>query len=278
MIRRLCHTFLAGAARRWPADLRAEMLAEWRAELHALPGMTRRLRYAASLAVSRPHREPAVVVRPGRNVVHAVLSLALLAIVPVLYPGLVVRLSNLYSEDTIAWQVWVGVGGLVAAVVLGIICAGVTTGVTQLVRPVLVPLWTIGAAYAVMLAVLLAQGWHDRARLIDMSCWAASAVVLGALAAMAARAGRAALSWGVVATGVAVSWWFWYMHSTMSHFDALGMETFFGGRFLPAYAFVVGTDAMLHVNIFLFVYAQVLVLRHRVAPAPVAEASSGVVA
>jgi hypothetical protein len=261
---------LTSAARRWPAELRGEMLAEWRAEMHAIPGTARRLRYAASLATSRPHRERAIMVRPGRNFAHAVLSLVLVAGLPVLYPRLAIGWSTNYNEGTIAWQAWVGAGGIVAAVVLGIVCAGVTTGVTQLIRPVLVPLWTIGIPYASMVAVLVVEGYPYRSTLIDLSCWTLSAVVLGTLATLVARAGRALLSWTIVVIAVAVSFWFANMHSALSHFNPMGMEGFFDGRFLPAYAFIVGINAMLHVTIFLLVYAHRLVRRHRAVQAHVA--------
>jgi hypothetical protein len=263
MTRRLCHALLTSAARRWPAELRGEMLAEWRAELHATPGTVRRLRYAASLATSRPHRERAIVVRPGRNFAHAVLSLLLVGALPVLYLWLAVRWSTHYDKSTIVWQAWVGAGGIVAAVVLGIVCAGVTSGVTQLIRPMLVPLWTIGIAYATMVAVIVMAWYPNRATLIDLSCWALSAVVLGTMATFVARAGRALPSWMIVVIAVAVSFWFANMHGALSHFNAMGMDGLFGGRFLPGYAFAVGTNAMLHVTIFLLVYAHRLVRRHR---------------
>lgn len=270
MITRLCHALLAGAARRWPAELRGEMLAEWRAELHAMPGTARRLRYAASLATSRPRRERAIGVRPGRNFAYTMLSLVLVTGLTAIYPQLTVRWFTAYDQGTIAWQAWAGAGSIAAAVVLGIICAGVTTGVTQLIRPVFVPLWTIGIAYAAMLTVLGAEGWMTRADLIDRSCWALSAVVLGTLATLVAGAGRALLSWAIVVIAVPVSFWFSVMHSSLSHFDALGMEVYFDGRFLPAFVFVVGTNAILHVTIFLLVYTHRLVRRHRAVQVQVA--------
>jgi len=60
------------------------------------------------------------------------------------------------------------------------------------------------------------------------------------------------------------------MHGALSHFDAMGMDGFFGGRFLPGYAFAVGTNATLHVTIFLLVYAHRLERRHRPVQAQVA--------
>ncbi|MFB9323072.1 hypothetical protein [Cryptosporangium minutisporangium] len=55
----LAGALLRSAARRWPAEERADAQREWEAELHALAGTpvrrsVRALRYAASLAVARP--------------------------------------------------------------------------------------------------------------------------------------------------------------------------------------------------------------------------------
>jgi hypothetical protein len=58
---RIAQALLRLAARRWPARLRDDMHQEWRAELHVLAAEHRpaaMLRYAASLAVARPVREP----------------------------------------------------------------------------------------------------------------------------------------------------------------------------------------------------------------------------
>ncbi|WP_433343764.1 hypothetical protein [Micromonospora sp. CA-111912] len=55
--RRLADSLLRIAARRWPAELRADLHREWAAELHVLAAEgrpARMLRYAASLAASRP--------------------------------------------------------------------------------------------------------------------------------------------------------------------------------------------------------------------------------
>ncbi|WP_144123528.1 hypothetical protein [Catellatospora sichuanensis] len=262
MIKRICSTFLTAAARRWPEDLRDEMLAEWRAELHATPGNARRLRYAASLAASRPHREPAVVVRPGRNFAHAVLSLVLIAGLPMLYLQLALGWTTFRSDDTITWQAWVGAGSIVAAVVLGIICAGVTTGVTQLIRPAFVPLWTFGLMFAVFTAWPLLEGFSlNRSHVGDGFRWALSA---GVLCALAGRVRRAPLSWGIVATAALVSYW-----SAVTRFDPYGMEVFFGGEFLPAYLFVLVTAVSIHVAVFLLVYANLLIRRHRATQAQV---------
>lgn len=256
MIKSLCRTLLTAAARRWPEDVRDEMLVEWRAELHAMPGTARRLRYAASLATSRPHREPAVVVRPGRNVAHTVLSLVLVAVLPMLYLQLSLGWTTFYDEYSIGWQAWAGVGGMVGAVLLGIICAGATTGVTQLIRPALVPLWIFGTMFLVLTAWPLLEGFaFNRSHAGDGLRWALSA---GLLCTLAGRISRASLSWAVVAMAVPVSYW-----AGVTRFDAYGMELFFDGRVLPAYLFMFVTQASVHVTIFLLVYANLLVRRHR---------------
>lgn len=256
MIRRLCDRFLTAAARRWPTELREEMLAEWRAELHAMPGTTRRLRYAASLATSRPHREPAAAARPGRDLAHTVLSLVLVAVLPMLYLQLWVGWNTFYDEDSIAWQAWAGLGGIVAAVPLGIICAGATTGVTQLIRPAIVPLWVFGILFTVLTVWPLLEGYaFNRSHAGDGLRWALTA---GVLCALAGRIRRASLSWTVVAIAVPVAYW-----SMVTRFDAYGMELFFDGRVLPAYLFVLVTQGSIHVTVFLLVYANLLARRHR---------------
>ncbi|MEU7820872.1 hypothetical protein [Catellatospora sp. NPDC049133] len=256
MIKRVCDRFLTAAARRWPADLREEMLAEWRAELRAMPGTARRLRYAASLATSRPHRAEAVAVRPGRSFAHTVLSLVLVAALPVLYLRLSVEWTTFYDEDSIGWQAWAGVGGMVGAVLLGIICAGVTTGVTQLIRPALVPLWVFGILFVVLTAWPLVEGFaFNRSHAGDGLRLALSA---GLLCTLAGRISRASLSWGVVAIAVPVSYW-----AMVTRFDPYGMEMFFDGRIVPGYLFMFVTQAPIHVMIFLLVYANLLARRHR---------------
>lgn len=263
MIRRLCHALLTSAASRWPADLRAEMLAEWRAELHAMPGGVRRLRYAASLARSRPHREAAVVVRPGRNFAHAVLSLVLLAGLPMLYMHLALGWTTFYSEDTATWQAWVGAGSILAAAGLAIICARVTTGVTQLIRPVLLPVWSFGSLYATLAAWPLLSGQlPNRSHLASAALWAVSAVALGALAA---GARPALVSWGIVVAAVPVSFWFLSMG-----FEAIGAG-YVGSGPLAEYLFTFAVRTPVHVAVFLLVYANHLAQRHR-ASAPDAAA------
>ena len=82
MIRWLWESLLEGAARKWPADRRAEMLAEWRAEAQAAPGGWHRLRYAISLATSPAPDRAAVGV--GRAVAGIAGSLAVLLVLPIL--------------------------------------------------------------------------------------------------------------------------------------------------------------------------------------------------
>ncbi|MEU8078841.1 hypothetical protein AB0B31_25810 [Catellatospora citrea] len=263
MIGRLCHAFLASAARRWPAELRGEMLAEWRAELHAIPTSARRLRYAASLATSRPHREPALVVSPGRNLAHLALSFVLVAGLPWVYGRLSLGWTTYVSDDTIGRQAWAGVGGIVGAVALGIICARATTGATQLIRPAFVPLWTVGITYATSVAGPVLEGYQPNlSHVIGYSWWALSAGVLCTLAGRVARVGRVLLSWGIVVLAVAVS--FTILDGGVYHVGGR-MAVFFDGRFLPGFLFVVATHIGLHVTIFMLVYAHCLVRRHRAA-------------
>ncbi|GAA2375499.1 hypothetical protein Cme02nite_05060 [Catellatospora methionotrophica] len=276
MISRLCHTLLARAARRWPVDLRAAMLAEWQAELHVLPTTAQRLRYAASLATSRPHREGAVLISPQRAVAHGLLWLALITVLPTVYLPLALNWTSGMDPGTVVWQTWVAGGSVVAAAVLGAVCGSLTTGVTRVIEPMSVARWTVGVGYVTVVAYYLVGGGLDGAMLTDMTYWALSAVALCTLAAKVAGAGWRLLSWVIVVIAVPVTFWFAHLHSALSDFSALGMEYFFGGEYLPAFLFAVGKQELLHVIIFLFVYAHVLVLRHRAAP--VAEASQEVAA
>ncbi|GAB4050540.1 hypothetical protein [Catellatospora paridis] len=278
MISRLCHGLLARAARRWPVDLRDAMLAEWQAELHVLPTTAQRLRYAASLATSRPHREGAVVIRPHRDVAHGLLWLLSITVLPAVYLPLALNWTSSTDPIMIVWQTWVAAGSVVAAAVLGIVCGSLTTGVTQSIKPMAVARWTTGIAYVAILAYYVVEGSLDGALLTDMTYWALSAAALCTLAAWVARAGWMSLSWAIVVIAVPVSFWFANLHNGLSDFSALGMEPFFGGEHLPAFTFAVGKQELLHVIIFLFVYAHVLVLRHRAVPVPVVEAPKEVAA
>jgi hypothetical protein len=270
MIKRICDAFLTGAANRWPEDMRAEMLAEWRAELHAAPGGWHRLRYAASLAVARPHGEQAVA---GSTIVLSFIgSLVVIVGLPVAYLQVAGQWTEAYYAGSIPWQVWVAVASVVAAVPLAIICARITTGVTQLIGPTVVPVWTFGVALlSWFIGVTSAHGLPVHAEVIDMSLWALTAAVLGTAAVRVALARHTALSWAVVGVAVLVSYWFGNMHSTtMSRFDANGMENFFGGDWLSGFSFFIASRPSFHVTIFLLVYTHYLVLRARPVMRPIA--------
>ncbi|GIF99459.1 hypothetical protein [Catellatospora citrea] len=61
MVTRVCAALLRVAARRWPAEIRADLHREWQAELHVLAEQGRAapmLAYAVSLALSRPAADP----------------------------------------------------------------------------------------------------------------------------------------------------------------------------------------------------------------------------
>ncbi|MEV6923064.1 hypothetical protein AB0M46_00925 [Dactylosporangium sp. NPDC051485] len=70
MTRRATAALLRFAARRWPERLREELLREWAAEAHVLGEQGRRwamLRYAGSLAIARPAREPVSALQHVHN-------------------------------------------------------------------------------------------------------------------------------------------------------------------------------------------------------------------
>jgi hypothetical protein len=268
MIKLLCGVFLNGAASRWPAETREEMLAEWRAEMHAAPGTSRRLRYAVSLAVARPHGEQAI---SGATIAWSLLgSLVVTVGLPVIYLWKAVDWTGAYSEDTIPWQVWVAVASVVAAVPLAIICARVTSGVTQLIRPAAVGVWTFLPPMIAWFATYFAlHGVPVHSDVIDISLWALTATVLCGVAASVARR-HAAFSWGVLAVGVLAAYWFRNMHNEISHFDLTGMEFFFGGSWPAGYSFLVGSSPNFHVTIFLLVYAHSLATKAVVTRRPIA--------
>lgn len=246
---------LRSAASRWPLRLRAEALSEWRAEIAAIPGGWHRQRFAWSLAVSSPHRNPQVSFkRAGLSLVGSLFAVTL---VPLGFLLLEARLYSSGSSDTVAAQSISAAVSVVTAVVLGLLCARRTSGVVALIRPTLIPLWTVGAFVAVWLGLWLYMGGLPvRSDIIDTACWAVSAVVLAWAAQLV---GPARLAWGVLGVSIVVAFYFANMHSTlMSRLDVQNMDVFFDGRWLPAYLFLVGTKGTLHATIFLQVYAHSL--------------------
>lgn len=127
MTRRLVRPLLALAAWRWPTHLQDEMRAEWEAELHELALQGRRaqmLRFAASLATTRPRLGPRqpfldadastgailrhavlLVVAPAACVALSLNMIPLLALMPTVLIVLVAVVAGLASPLLRPWSV-----------------------------------------------------------------------------------------------------------------------------------------------------------------------------
>jgi len=258
-VNRWTDLLLRNAASRWPQHSRAEVLSEWRAEIAAIPGRWHRQRFAWSLATSSPHRSPQVSFkRAGLSLVGSFFAVIL---VPLGFLVFAVSSYSMISSDTIGFQSTSAALSVVMAVALGLLCARLTSGVAALFRPRLIPLWTMGVYVTVWLGYMLMLGGPVTADMIDTACWAVSAVVLMWVAQLV---GPARLAWAALGGSIAVSFYFANMHSTlMSRLDLQGIDGFFDGRWLPAFLFVVGTNGILHVTIFLQVYTHSLARRVR---------------
>lgn len=148
----LARVLLAVAVRRWPAPLRDELRAEWLAELHVLaspPQPVRMLRFAASLALTRPRlgaRIPLVdtELTIGRVARHTLLVL----LAPVATIGL-----GVFTPFP---------AGLLAATVL-VLLAVLAGAASPLLRPGAVVVAVVGPATGVLLLAPLGQPYLDGA-------------------------------------------------------------------------------------------------------------------
>ncbi|MFU8871602.1 hypothetical protein [Micromonospora sp. SL4-19] len=107
--RRLAAFLLRLAARRWPAELRGDLGREWAGELHVLAAEGRRarmLRYAASLAVSRPgtpQAERAPVDRRLRRTALPLLLAPLGGVASVVAGAVVMSLAYALLSGLVSW-------------------------------------------------------------------------------------------------------------------------------------------------------------------------------
>ncbi|MEJ3745939.1 hypothetical protein WEI85_21930 [Actinomycetes bacterium KLBMP 9797] len=221
MTRRLVRPLLALAVRRWPAHLRDEMRAEWEAELHELASQRRQarmLRFAASLAATRPRlgpRQPFLDAdtSAGRVLRHAAflvaapaacvaLSLHVIPFIALLLTVLIVMLAAVAGLSSPLLGPW----SVVAAVLTPAACV-------VLVNPSLVP--SLSGAWRQPTTTLL---------------WA---LVLGAAltvasgrsrrtAALASGAGAVAACWSAVTLTIA------------PHAAGLGLDTSYAPLWYPA--------------------------------------------
>jgi len=175
MIERLCLLLLRRAAGRWRDD--GEMLAEWRAELYTMDSRRERLRFAASLAASRPHRTRTIPLSgalPG-----VVVSFLLLLTLPIAYLAITSLFWRIFSSDTVVWQSSVAVACGVGAVAMGVACARMTSGVTQVIKPLFLPAWVFGVPFLVYLTLAVLSKPSYMSTLIDTSVWLAGAIGCG---------------------------------------------------------------------------------------------------
>jgi len=152
--RRIASALLRLAGRRWPVRLRDDLHREWTAELHVLAGEDRpwaMLRYAASLAVARPVREPVTVAERARALWRAlrlsilaplaavalwIASLVVITVTGMLVPG--------FLEEMQYWAMALLIGG--SAIVLARLGRWWTldgAGITTLTAAVTVPGFTL---------------------------------------------------------------------------------------------------------------------------------------
>ncbi|MCP2329123.1 hypothetical protein HDA40_007630 [Hamadaea flava] len=262
MIHWLCEGLLDGAAAKWPADRRAEMLAEWRAELQAAPGRWARLRYAASLATSPAPDRPAIGL--GRAIGGILGSLIVLLVTPILYLFLAGLWAHRIADDTVGWQWWAAAGSLVGAVLAGRLCARLSRSVARVIGPWGTIPWTFGLAFLGLLGVIAAIDGVRETELVDLLLWALGGTCfLGISAALAVR-GRRVLSWTFTALGVPGAIALFTTHAAL--FLPLADEDIFGGHLLLIYLFEFVTSPVVHVTVFLMVYGQTLVVAAWDAP------------
>jgi hypothetical protein len=246
MIERLCQALLRYAARGWPAAHAASMLSEWQAEVHAEPGRVRRLRFAGSLALARPHGRTAAgpVIAWHRGLLA---SAVLLVVAPIGYRYLSRGWTSSFSEDTVVAQSIVGALSLLAAIGLGWVCATWTAGVAHHVPAPLIAVWTFGLQFAAIVAcsAVLSAG-PVRSLLIDHACW----LVVGVASMQLAMRLPVLPAGAVAAVGVLAATWFAeFLHRVVYPYPGVPQSP----MVTVAFAMLVGP--VLQVTAFSAVYA-----------------------
>ncbi|NES29355.1 hypothetical protein GCE86_17555 [Micromonospora terminaliae] len=219
MTRRLAGLLLRTAARRWPAELRAELVREWDAELHVLAegGERRRmLRFAASLAVGRagaPVVDRTVLHRRLRRTARVLLLTPPACVAVVVLAVVVMRLAFGALELRVEWAtaaqlpLWsgltAGAGAGLALLVTRAARRTVRTGPLATALGVVLP---IGLTVAVVLTAL--AGRDDRGvpgTVPGLLLWLALLVPALWGAGILARRGRTRLAWAVGLLGALVA-------------------------------------------------------------------------
>jgi hypothetical protein len=208
------------AVRRWPADMRADLRAEWLAELHVLATQRHRvamLRYALSLAASRGQRAARrplldadatlgqavrhalfLIVGPTMGIVVACFAPPLMALLVCGFPAFFAYFTGMGSPLARRWAL------VVAAVV-----------------PATAALWAAPAALPE-----LSGGWREPASLAG---WA---VILGATLLVAARL---PLGWAVPVgvAGALVASWIGATLAIWPYSDMLALDPGFAALWYP---------------------------------------------
>ncbi|MET8910557.1 hypothetical protein [Micromonospora sp. NPDC004551] len=218
MVTRLAGVLLRAAARRWPAELRTELIREWDAELHVLAGRGERWRmlgFAASLAA---RRAGAPVV--DRGVLHrrlwrtaGVLLLAPPACAAIVVLAALTSLACAALGAHVAWAtalqmpflsgLTAGAGALLALLVTRSARRTVRTGPLATALGVVLP---IGLTVTVVVAAFAGRGEQGLPGTVPgLLLWLALLVPALWGAGILARRGRTRLAWAVGVLGALVA-------------------------------------------------------------------------
>ncbi|WNM37424.1 hypothetical protein RMN56_19880 [Micromonospora halotolerans] len=217
--RRLAGLLLRAAARRWPAELRAELVREWEAELHVLAGRGQRwrmLRFAASPAVSRagaPVVDRGVLHRRLRRTARVLLLAPPACVAVVVLAAVVMNVAYTLLSANLAWAtavqlpLWSGLtavaGALLALLVTRAARRTVRTGPLATALGVVLPI-----ALTVTVVLVALAGRDDRGMpgtVPGLLLWLAALVPALWGAGILARRGRTRLAWVVGVLGALVA-------------------------------------------------------------------------
>ncbi|MFG3579086.1 hypothetical protein [Micromonospora chersina] len=217
--RRLAGVLLRAAARRWPAELRDELVREWDAELHVLAGrgeQWRMLRFAASLATSRagaPVVDRAVPHRRLRRTAGVLLLAPPACVAVVVLAAVVMRLAFSALDIRVTWATAVqmplwsgltaGAGALLALLVTRAARRTVRTGPLATALGVVLP---VALTVTAVLAALAGRGEQGLPGTVPgLLLWLALLVPALWGAGILARRGRTRLAWAVGVLGALVA-------------------------------------------------------------------------
>lgn len=255
MSERFCLLLLRRTAKRWPRG--DEMLAEWRAELYTMDIVWDRLRYALSLAVSRPYRTSTLSVR--RALPGIVTSFLLLLAVPVALVAIASRFWTVFGSDTVVMQSWTVAGCAAGAIVLGVYCARFTAGVSRVIRPLLLSSWVFGVPYLAYVTMAGLSGYWLTSAVQDMSAWVAGAIICGIVAVRLTLRGHTTVAWVFVALAAPVVTSLSALHMFGYLLDgSMGLPGWSAGWAVLSFA----TQPYLHVTLFGLVHTRSLAARH----------------